>query len=183
MLRDHPRFITVRYEDLVSRPDCINEMIRERMPFLKPKESFRNFYLHARPSSFSADALNGLRPLSEKSVGNWHNHMARVLGQINKHGSIATDLVEYGYERDDSWEKALASVTPDLSDSHPSAFDSPEFISKKLRWNKLRALRTCIGHLPWLVKLKTILTGSIQSIQNSHTTAQKNRPGISGPAQ
>jgi len=157
-LRDHRRFITVRYEDLVQNPGYVNELIKERMPFLQSKAPFSNFHKIANPSAHSLDALGGLRPISEGSIGNWRNHKERVLGQILKHGPISEDLIEYGYETDNSWERELTGIQPDLKVSHPSAFDSQAFITKKLRWNKLRALRMYIGHSTLLLKLKSLFT-------------------------
>ena len=160
-LKDHPRFITVRYEDLVSDPDRVNDLIRKKMPFLNQKESFSNFHLKAQPTDFASNALGGLRPVSEGSIGNWRNHKERVAGQIHKHGPITADLIEYGYEVDPGWEKELANVAPDLKESHPSVFDSPEFISKKQRKNKWRALEMYISHSNWWLKLKSIFAGQV----------------------
>lgn len=145
-LKDHPRFITVRYEDLVMYSDDVQEMIRQRLPFLQKTTSFSSFNRVARPSLSYVTALRGLRPVSTKSIGNWRNHKARLAGQLQKFGSISAELIAYGYEKDTNWEHELDEVIPDLSDSHCVDLSSEKFIKDKLRWNKLRALRVLVNH-------------------------------------
>lgn len=155
-LLHHPRFITIRYEDLVSNPDEVQRYIQRRLPFLKQTGMFSDFHEHANPSPDYVDALVGVRPVSTGSVGNWRNHKERVLGQLRKHGSISEQLIGYGYERDDAWEQELNGVKPDLKESHPAAFSSEAFIRQKLRWNKLRAWRMILGHSPLVVGMREL---------------------------
>lgn len=145
-LADHPRFITVRYEDLVQDPDAIQKMIKERIPFLQQKELFSNFHTKATPTAEYRESMRGLRPVNTDTIGNWRNHKERVLGQIKKHGPITDDLIRYGYEKDNAWEQELQGIKPSYKSSHPTAFASSKFILQKRRWNKLRALRISIGH-------------------------------------
>ena len=42
-LRAHKRFVLIRYEDLVREPDAIQDMLAERMPFLRKKVRFSDF--------------------------------------------------------------------------------------------------------------------------------------------
>lgn len=149
-LKGHPRFIIVSYEELVSRPDAVQNVIAKRLPFLVKTCSFSVFYRKAKPSSYNLAALKGLRPVSTNSVGNWRNHKARLVNQLNKYGSISEDLIELGYESNDHWEKELIGVPPDPTPTHPSVFLSEKYITRKLRWNKLRAMRVLINHW-WLV--------------------------------
>lgn len=153
-LKDHPRFITVRYENLVSFPDEVQNKIQKHLPFLERKLLFSQFHINARPCPHARAALRGLRPVSHKSIGNWVNHRARVAGQILKYGSIGDDLIRYGYETDNGWEETLAQVTPDLSEGHPTKLSSEKYIRKKLRWNRLRALRVLANHSTPLLYLK-----------------------------
>ena len=125
-LQRHPRFITVRYEELVTQPDEVQAYLMQRMWFLKKRERFSRYHELAQPSKDSLDALHGVRPVTPASVGNWRQHLKRVAGQLQKHGAIAQDLIEYGYEPDDAWLKELKDVTPDTSDSH-----WPEYFTKK----------------------------------------------------
>lgn len=125
-LQKHPRFITVRYEELVTQPDRIQAYLMQRMWFLNKRTRFSRYHELAQPSKESLDALHGVRPVTPASVGNWRKHLPRVAGQLQKHGAIAQDLIEYGYEPDDAWLKELKDVTPDTSESH-----WPEYFTKK----------------------------------------------------
>ncbi len=130
---DHPRFVTVRYEDFVSEPDKVQAYLMERLPFLKKKADFSRFHEIANPSVASNKALRGTRPIAPISIGNWRNHLPRIAGQIKQHGDITPILTEYGYEKDASWLEELKHVEPDTSPSH-----SPEFLDKKMLRNRLR---------------------------------------------
>jgi hypothetical protein len=117
-LLPHKRFLVVRYEDLVQEPDAIQEMVMSKFPFLRRKARFSDFHKFARPSAKSLNAMGPLRPFDSSSIGNWRNHLPRIAGQLSIHGSITGELIELGYERDESWLGALEGVTPDLSPSH-----------------------------------------------------------------
>ncbi len=125
-LKNHPRFITVRYEDFVSNPDKVQGKLIKRMPFLKRKALFSRYHEIAEPSKDSVDALRGVRPISPVGIGSWRNHLPRVAGQLQLHGSIVRDLIEHGYEKDDSWLNCLEGVEPDIRQSH-----WPEYFSRQ----------------------------------------------------
>lgn len=113
-LTRHPRFVVVRYEDLVNAPDALQESIMNRMPFLRKTQPFSAFHAHASPSAASLRAMGGLRPIGGERIGNWKNHLPRVAGQIARHGSaFLRDLSEFGYEADDAWLAALNGIEPD----------------------------------------------------------------------
>lgn len=117
-LSRHRRFVLVRYESLVQDPDAVQETLMARLPFLRATARFSGFHKRAAPSQKSLKALGPLRAFNTSSVGNWRNHLPRVAGQIAIHGSISSELVELGYEQDESWLEILDGVTPDLSPSH-----------------------------------------------------------------
>ncbi len=117
-LRQHSRFITIRYEDLVRDPDSIQNLLMERMPFLQKRTEFSQYHTVAKPSEDSIKALRGVRAISAASISNWRDHLPRVAGQIQIHGTISEDLIRYGYEEDDSWLRQLEGVEPDLGESH-----------------------------------------------------------------
>ncbi len=136
-IRNHPRVITVRYEDLVTNPDRVQEEIRQRMPFLVQQTRFSTFHKHAGPSADSLEAMRGVRPISGSSIGRWKEHLPRIAGQLSLHGDIAQDLVEFGYEENDAWLDVLKDVKPDTT---PGKW--PEFFSdgelKRIRHGKYR---------------------------------------------
>lgn len=111
-LAKHPRCLMVCYEDLVNGPDDVQDQILRRMPFLTKRSSFSQFHQKARPSWKSVKALGEVRPLSSGSVGAWRQHKPRLAAQLELHGSIAQDLIELGYETDDSWIDELEHIAP-----------------------------------------------------------------------
>lgn len=108
-----PRFLTVRYEDLVRQPVQVQEQIMKEMPFLKKRANFCDFHYTACPSEKSLMALGGLRSITTESIGAWRRHKPRLAAQLALHGPINKDLVELGYEVDGSWMKELEGVIPD----------------------------------------------------------------------
>jgi hypothetical protein len=116
-LMEHRRFVVIHYEKLVRDPDAIQDMLVERMPFLKTKARFSEFHNVASPSVNSLRALGVLRPIGTDSIGNWRNHLPRLVGQLSIHGPITHDLIDFGYETDDSWLSLLDGVEPNLSAS------------------------------------------------------------------
>lgn len=119
-LQNHPRFITVRYEELVTQPDEVQAYLMQQLWFLKKRARFSNY--HEFPESAKKDlhwnAQHHLQPLTCANVGQWGQHLPRIAGQLQKHGSITQDLIEYGYESDEKWLEKLKGVTPDINDSN-----------------------------------------------------------------
>lgn len=111
----HPRFIEVRYEELVRAPDAVQEKLHQRMPFLVRRGRFSEFHRDVQPSAQTLRATRGIRPVDTDSIGAWRRHKPRVVGQIAQHGSLTPDLVALGYEPDASWERELEGVEPDLA--------------------------------------------------------------------
>jgi len=118
----HPRFRIVRYENMVRRPDEIQNEIAAWMPFLKRRGLFSEFYKEVQPEKRAEAALGSLRPVSDKSVGSWRREKARLAGELQLHGSVTADLIEMGYEKDDAWLRELEGVTPDV---RPSVHEKP----------------------------------------------------------
>ena len=146
-LKEHPRFLSIRYENFVTNPDKVQNIISEHIPFLKKQHSFSEYHNVAEVSDSSKEAMNGVRPIKPKSVGKWKQHKPRIKGQLQFHGSISEDLIKHGYEEDDSWRRELEGVKPDPSPSH-----FPEHMSIKkrvlLRAGKyMEALRRIFEHL------------------------------------
>lgn len=114
---NHPRFLEVRYEDFVTRPDDIQAKIAERFPWLETQHAFSAYHEHAVVSDKSKTAMHGVRPIAPTSIGRWKENLARIQGQQALHGSLTPDLIASGYEQSDDWEKQLEGVEPDMSGS------------------------------------------------------------------
>ena len=132
-LKHHPRFISVRYEDLLNDPDAVQASLKQRMPFLQETGPFSKFHEVAAPAIDALTALNGLRPITAEGADRWRLHLPRVAGQIALHGSIAEDLIEFGYEDDDAWLSELAGIEPDTSPSHWPEYFTQQSLERMLR--------------------------------------------------
>ena len=110
-LLDHPRFIVVKYEDIVNNPDLLQKQLMEKLPILKFKHKFSEFHMHAKPSGSTSDALNGLRPISNSGLNKWKQHLPRIKAQILKYGNISKNLIDLGYETDNKWENLLKDAS------------------------------------------------------------------------
>ena len=114
-LENHPRFIRVKYEELVKNPDVIQTTIEERISFLEKKRDFSKYHLHAQPAEDSIKALNGLKPITPSSLGQWRNNKNYIKAQVELFGDISDKLIELGYEQDQQWLQELEGVTVDNS--------------------------------------------------------------------
>lgn len=140
----HPRCITVKYEDLVSDPDHVQEILMEKMPFLNKKTSFSQYHTAANPSQDSLDALDGVRPILPNGVGNWRKHLKRIARQVQLHGSITKDLIEFGYEKDDSWMNVLEGIEPDISEGYWREYFTKEDLRKRTQGKYKEVLKTIL---------------------------------------
>jgi len=129
----HPRLIEVSYEKLAQSPDVMQQQLAERLPFLRRTHRFSDYHKYAVPSRQSLAAMGGLRPVNNASVGNWRKHLARIAGQLQIHGSITQELIDLGFEQDDTWLKLLDGVEPN---TRPGRW--PEFMATERfqRFNK-----------------------------------------------
>lgn len=135
-LKEHPRFIPIKYEYFVSNPDDVQSILSKKIPFLEKKMDFSEFHRAASVSELSKEAMDNVRPIKPTSVGKWKLHKARLAGQLKLHGSISEDLIKFGYEKDEEWLEELEGVEPDVSQSHHDEFFSkPKLMSLKLGKN------------------------------------------------
>lgn len=154
-IRHHSRVITIKYEHFVTDPDEIQQVIHKRLPFLAKKSSFSRYHEASLPSAESTQALRGLRPISPDGVGSFRRHLGRVLDQIEKHGSISGDLIELGYEADESWEDVFVGVDPEPSDSHWPEYFAPGELRQRQRGvykEVLKILLRRVGIAPTVLK-------------------------------
>lgn len=141
-LHGHPRFLSIRYESLVLEPAETQRQIAEAFGFLKFMVPFAECFSRFQPAASCAPALHGWRPIRSQSVGKWRQHKARVLGQIRRHGCIAQELIDLGYEPDAAWLQELEGVEPDLRPSRwPESMSALSRSNRQLkRWLRVRAL-------------------------------------------
>lgn len=121
-----PHFTLIRYENLVTNPDAVQDRISEEVPFLEKKLPFSRYHEVAEVSAPSQEAMRSVRPIRPTSIGKWEKHKPRIAGQIELHRSLIDDVKTYGYEKNNSWISELEHVTPDLAPSHFS-----EYMSRK----------------------------------------------------
>lgn len=95
----HLRYLRIRYEELVLRPDEVQRAIADIVG-LEPEVCFSDF-LQVMPQTLPASALQalgGVRPLDSGRIGRWRNHhLARVHSQLAEHPSMEEMLQWMGY--------------------------------------------------------------------------------------
>jgi hypothetical protein len=151
-LSKHPRFLVVRYEDLVRDPNGVQQRLMRALPFLRFRAPFNAFGNSVEVSRESDKALGGVRSIAADRTGTWRRHPDRVLGQLVLHGAITDELIEFGYEADDSWLKELARASPDLSPSFaetPRRFGRGTLRAIKARLHAGRAFSAWVLGLSW----------------------------------
>ncbi len=126
---DHPRFLQIRYEDFVSRPDAAQEKIVARFPWLEKRYAFSEYHKHAVVSDKSKLAMNDVRPIAPSSVGKWKTNLPRIKAQQLTHGSLTPELIACGYESSADWEQLLIDVKPDFAKSR--------YAEKVYPWSRL----------------------------------------------
>lgn len=99
----NPRFMLIRYEDLIADPNAVQDRIAERLPFLKKRYPFSTFHQAGPVSCASERALNGVRPIDSSNRGKWINHLDRLREKLEEAGPIDRELFELGYESDPRW--------------------------------------------------------------------------------
>jgi len=111
-LEHHPRYLAVRYEDLVDDPDGIQDRIAAAFPFLRPTSRFSRFPEGAEIHERAGVSLNGVRAVDRASLIRWREELPRVKGELLRHPQMSRWLVGLGYERDDAWTGCLEGVEP-----------------------------------------------------------------------
>lgn len=108
--RGHSRFLALRYEDLVDKPDQCQSEISKHFPFLQKKHLFSEFEKFASPSEQASRAMNGLRAVNTESLNRWQQHLPRLKEQLDNNPELGEDIKRLGYESDDTWLNTFTSV-------------------------------------------------------------------------
>ena len=156
-LEHHPRFITVRYEDLVTAPDAVQSAIAKRMPFLVKKANFSDFHKLVRPTEESSAALGEIRPISPASVGNWRSQLPYIKAQHMKYGDISKWLISLGYEKNNDWLGMFEGVMPDNADEKIKRHSFLHKAWLKAFTKPRRNLMYLMAHMPGLGNVVTLL--------------------------
>ena len=137
-LESHPRFLVVRYEDLVKDPDAVQQQLMQRIPFLKFAHRFSEFHKFSKASVAFTDAMNGLRPIAGDRVDAWKNHLPRIKAELASYPELRHCLIARGYEPDESWTTMLEAVEP----QHTSSRAKEEFdVWHRIAWGSRNWLR------------------------------------------
>lgn len=111
--QDHPRFLYLRYEDLVADPDKCQAKIEHQFDFMRRKFRFTEFEQHAQPSTQAERAMNGLRAVNTQSLSSWMQHLPRIKQQLQSNPELARDLQRLNYEVDEQWCQMLENIEPE----------------------------------------------------------------------
>ncbi len=111
-LKSHPRFLEVRYEDLVRHPDKVQSSICTRFSFLETMHPFSAFEKFAQTSKPAEISLKGIRAINDKSIDRWKEHLPRIKFQLERYPALVQCLIEYGYEQDDQWLTLVEDIKP-----------------------------------------------------------------------
>lgn len=134
MLRGHPRFFEVRYEQLIADPDGVQSEVARFFPFLEQTGLFSSYQQRAQPSVGAVQALNGFRTVDKSRLEPWRQHASRVKEQLTRHPEMAEWLIELGYEKDKSWSDSLCDV---LASRHPEwETRDMHFLKRFDRWQR-----------------------------------------------
>ncbi|MEH6550525.1 MAG: sulfotransferase domain-containing protein [Pseudomonadales bacterium] len=110
-LRANPRTLVVKYEDLTLNPNEVQQRISRVFPFLQQKHPFSEYYLHGDMSEESKLAMKNREQVTTSSIGNWRQHKERLVGQLQLHGNVSEELIDYEYEKNNQWEVEIKGVT------------------------------------------------------------------------
>lgn len=133
-LRLTRRFITVRYEMLVSQPDEVQERMVRAFSFLEVKGRFSSFQNASSVSDDAKLALNGLRAAAADRINGWRNHLSRIKEQLAEHPDLPEILISNGYERNTEWLTMLEGAE---SRHHETWQDSGVHFLKRIdRWQR-----------------------------------------------
>lgn len=136
----HPRYLLVRYEDLLSDPDGQQQRITQMLPLLKKTRDFSVYpegieELHEH----SEKALGGVRPFDTSRVDAWREHLGRIRAEYEAHPAFQFELEAFDYEPDASWAECLNTATPGGESYKDSVDQWPGKWEVRLRyWLKTR---------------------------------------------
>ena len=87
-LAEHPRFLLVRYEALLTDPDAIQQEILSKFPLLKLQRRFSEYPAGADPGERAHIAMHSVRALDPGRIEGWREHLPRVKDQLIRYPQI-----------------------------------------------------------------------------------------------
>ncbi len=115
-----PKLIILRFEDLISRPEQIENTIVERIQGIEKKCNFAECYKYMDSKSPYLHQLThdsgpnrsreNIRPMDQSVIGSWRYDKVRIWQQLKKFPEMQATLEKYGYEKDDSWQRLLCKA-------------------------------------------------------------------------
>jgi hypothetical protein len=106
----HPRFMTVKYEDLVMDPDSVQTFLSAAMPFLVPRRLFSETLSFAQTSEASRRAMHNAHRIHQGSVGVWRQNLPRIREQLERFPEMKHELIARGYETGHEWVRILDGI-------------------------------------------------------------------------
>ncbi|HEY5647783.1 MAG TPA: hypothetical protein VIS76_17665 [Pseudomonadales bacterium] len=144
-LSGHPRWLTVRYEDLTADPAAVQEAIETRFPFLERRRAFTAYPEGADVPERAGVSLGGARRLDPTRSEGWRAHLPRIRAQLDAYPVVAEKIKALGYERDDAWRACLEGVEPHRQDyrkDDPAHFFRDLETRARFWWKTRRYLRS-----------------------------------------
>ena len=108
---NHPRFLLVRFEDLVREPAHTQQRVEAQFSFLQRQRDFASFPEGAEVGTRASRSLGGLRAVDTQRISGWRDHLPRIKGQLADHPDLPERLIATGYEEDDAWTGVLEGVS------------------------------------------------------------------------
>jgi hypothetical protein len=99
----------VRYEQLVQDPIGVQHALTQFIGWTVDYP-FDRFHERARVPGWSAEVMNGLRPLDQDNIERWRHpkHRDRIRQILDEVSDFPQVLIEMGYEPDTRWTREYA---------------------------------------------------------------------------
>ncbi|MDJ0555858.1 MAG: glycosyltransferase family 92 protein [Microcoleaceae cyanobacterium MO_207.B10] len=130
-LEHNPRLVLVKYEDLLTKPNEIQEKIATALG-LEIAIPFSECWKHFQPNQSNIKALNGVRPLDQSSIGKWKQDSDQreyINNQLRDWPDIFPLMKHFGYEPEDMVDNlnqtALAQTTEIIQPPTVETSDTP----------------------------------------------------------
>lgn len=97
--QDHPNVLLIKYEDLISNPNMVQNAIAERF-HLEETRRFEHCYKSFDSSDeYNAKTMNGIRPLDKSRIGSWKDGYVneKFVNRLMKNNEMTDLMKHFGY--------------------------------------------------------------------------------------